>query len=181
MIHIAVSIDLASDGLMIGSGSAVSGLQKENKAPRSPRILLSASFAVPVVAFGVGLVHCPLHRRRTLGTSSESPRAMVERRANRREAAGHRVPNVRLQVALGQVSSPRRRGCLKLRGRGDPPPWKVLRGGPSCFAPIGPDACPPPVTSLGSGAGRPQMTLGAAGQSSSARGGGRGHPASHRL
>lgn len=72
MIYIAVSIDLASDGLMIGSGSAVSASMamvlatgqvladipegyatianmKQNEVPRSRRMLLSASFAIPVV------------------------------------------------------------------------------------------------------------------------------------
>lgn len=72
MIYIAVSIDLASDGLMIGTGSAVSSSlalvlalgqvladipegyatianMKEKNVPRSRRMLLSASFAVPVV------------------------------------------------------------------------------------------------------------------------------------
>jgi ZIP family zinc transporter len=72
MIYIAVSIDLASDGLMIGTGSAVSSTMalalalgqvladipegyatianmKEKGVPRARRILLSASFAVPVL------------------------------------------------------------------------------------------------------------------------------------
>lgn len=72
MIYIAVSIDLASDGLMIGSGSAVSASMamvlaagqvladvpegyatianmKENGVPKARRMLLSASFAIPVV------------------------------------------------------------------------------------------------------------------------------------
>lgn len=72
MIYIAVSIDLASDGLMIGSGSAVSSSMalvlalgqvladlpegyatianmKNKGVSRSRRMLLSASFAIPVV------------------------------------------------------------------------------------------------------------------------------------
>lgn len=72
MVYIAVSIDLASDGLMIGTGSAVSfsmalalaagqvladipegyatiANMKEKGVPRSRRMLLSASFAIPVV------------------------------------------------------------------------------------------------------------------------------------
>lgn len=72
MIYIAVSIDLASDGLMIGTGSAVSfsmalalavgqvladipegyatiANMKDKNVPRARRILLSASFAIPVV------------------------------------------------------------------------------------------------------------------------------------
>jgi ZIP family zinc transporter len=73
MIYIAVSIDLASDGLMIGTGSAVSSSMaialalgqvladipegyatianmKDKGVPKSRRLLLSASFAIPVVA-----------------------------------------------------------------------------------------------------------------------------------
>lgn len=73
MVYIAVSVDLASDGLMIGTGSAVSPAlalalalgqvladlpegyatianMKEKGVPRSRRILLAASFAIPVVA-----------------------------------------------------------------------------------------------------------------------------------
>jgi zinc transporter, ZIP family len=76
MIYIAVSMDLASDGLMIGSGSAVSASMalvlamgqvladipegyatianmKENEVPRSRRILLSASFVIPVVGMAM--------------------------------------------------------------------------------------------------------------------------------
>lgn len=72
MVYIAVSIDLASDGLMIGTGSAVSSTMalalalgqvladipegyatianmKEKGVPKARRILLSASFAIPVV------------------------------------------------------------------------------------------------------------------------------------
>jgi ZIP family zinc transporter len=72
MIYIAVSIDLASDGLMIGTGSAVSSTMaialalgqvladipegyatianmKDKGVPRVRRLLLSASFAIPVV------------------------------------------------------------------------------------------------------------------------------------
>lgn len=72
MIYIAVSIDLASDGLMIGTGSAVSSAlalalalgqvladipegyatianMKEKGVPRAKRVLLSVSFAVPVL------------------------------------------------------------------------------------------------------------------------------------
>lgn len=72
MIYITVSIDLASDGLMIGTGSAVSSTMalalalgqvladipegyatianmKEKGVPRARRILLSASFAIPVL------------------------------------------------------------------------------------------------------------------------------------
>lgn len=72
MIYIAVSVDLASDGLMIGSGSAVSSTMalalalgqvladipegyasmanmKEKDVPRRKRILLAASFAFPVL------------------------------------------------------------------------------------------------------------------------------------
>lgn len=72
MIYIAVSIDLASDGLMIGTGSAVSSTMalalalgqvladvpegyatianmKDKGVSRSRRILLSASFAIPVL------------------------------------------------------------------------------------------------------------------------------------
>jgi ZIP family zinc transporter len=72
MVYIAVSIDLASDGLMIGTGSAVSSTMalalalgqvladipegyatianmKDKGVPRARRILLSASFAIPVV------------------------------------------------------------------------------------------------------------------------------------
>ena len=72
MIYIAVSIDLASDGLMIGTGSAVSPTMalalalgqvladipegyatianmKEKGVSRPRRILLSASFAIPVL------------------------------------------------------------------------------------------------------------------------------------
>ena len=73
MVYIAVSMDLASDGLMIGTGSAVSfGMaialalgqvladvpegyaaianMKEKGVPRRRRILLAASFAIPIVA-----------------------------------------------------------------------------------------------------------------------------------
>ncbi len=73
MIYIAVATDLASDGLMIGSGSAVSSQMalalalgqvladvpegyatianmKEKGVPRGRRILLSASFAIPVLS-----------------------------------------------------------------------------------------------------------------------------------
>lgn len=76
MIYIAVSMDLASDGLMIGSGSALSASlalvlaggqvladipegyatianMKENGVPRARRILLSASFTVPVVGMAI--------------------------------------------------------------------------------------------------------------------------------
>ena len=72
MIYIAVSVDLASDGLMIGTGSAVSltmaltlalgqvladipegyatiANMKDKNTGRFIRILLSASFAIPVV------------------------------------------------------------------------------------------------------------------------------------
>ena len=72
MVYVAVSIDLASDGLMIGTGSTISysmalvlalgqvladipegyatiANMKEKGVPRSRRILLSASFAIPVV------------------------------------------------------------------------------------------------------------------------------------
>lgn len=72
MVYIAVSIDLASDGLMIGTGSAVSftmalalalgqvladipegyatiANMKEKGVPRTRRLLLSASFAIPVI------------------------------------------------------------------------------------------------------------------------------------
>jgi ZIP family zinc transporter len=72
MIYVAVSIDLMSDGLMIGTGSAVSWTMalalasgqvladipegyatianmKEKGVPRVRRILLSAFFAIPVV------------------------------------------------------------------------------------------------------------------------------------
>jgi ZIP family zinc transporter len=73
MVYIAVSVDLASDGLMIGTGSAVSPAlaltlalgqvladfpegyatianMKDKGVPRSRRILLAASFAIPVLA-----------------------------------------------------------------------------------------------------------------------------------
>lgn len=73
MVYIAVSIDLASDGLLIGTGSSVSSAMalvlalgqvladipegfaaianmKEKGVPRSRRILLSASFTIPIVA-----------------------------------------------------------------------------------------------------------------------------------
>lgn len=73
MVYIAVSVDLASDGLMIGTGSAVSPAlalalalgqvladlpegyatianMKDKGVPRSRRILLAASFTIPVVA-----------------------------------------------------------------------------------------------------------------------------------
>lgn len=76
MIYIAVSMDLASDGLMIGSGSAISAAMalvlasgqvladipegyatiatmKENGVPRSRRIALSASFAIPVLGMAM--------------------------------------------------------------------------------------------------------------------------------
>lgn len=76
MIYIAVSMDLASDGLMIGSGSAIStsmalvlasgqvladipegyasiANMKENGVPRFRRILLSASFVIPVVGMAM--------------------------------------------------------------------------------------------------------------------------------
>lgn len=72
MIYIAVSVDLASDGLMIGTGSAVSltmalalavgqvladipegyatiANMKDKGVPRARRVLLSASFAIPVL------------------------------------------------------------------------------------------------------------------------------------
>ncbi|MCP1363650.1 peptidoglycan-binding protein, partial [Halomonas sp. BBD48] len=73
MIYVAVSIDLFSDGLLIGAGSAVSpsvalilaagqvladvpegfatiANMKDKGIPRSKRILLSASFAIPVLS-----------------------------------------------------------------------------------------------------------------------------------
>ncbi len=76
MIYIAVSIDLFSDGLLIGAGSAVSpsvaiilaagqvladvpegfatiATMKDKGIPRSKRILLSASFAIPVLSAAV--------------------------------------------------------------------------------------------------------------------------------
>lgn len=76
MVYVAVSMDLASDGLMIGSGSAISASMalvlalgqvladipegyasiasmKENGVPRSRRIVLSASFAIPVVGMAM--------------------------------------------------------------------------------------------------------------------------------
>lgn len=91
MIYIAVSIDLASDGLMIGSGSAVSASMalvlatgqvladipegyatianmKQNRVPRSRRMLLSASFAIPVVGIGG---HCLLPVARPCGSLAD--------------------------------------------------------------------------------------------------------------
>jgi len=76
MIYIAVSIDLFSDGLLIGAGSAVSlsvalilavgqvladipegfaaiANMKDKGIPRSKRLLLSASFALPVLSAAV--------------------------------------------------------------------------------------------------------------------------------
>tara|TARA_B100000925_G_scaffold22913_1_gene15509 strand:+ start:25 stop:783 length:759 start_codon:yes stop_codon:yes gene_type:complete len=76
MIYIAVSIDLFSDGLLIGAGSAVSlsvalilavgqvladipegfaaiANMKDKGIPRSKRLLLSASFAIPVLSAAV--------------------------------------------------------------------------------------------------------------------------------
>lgn len=76
MIYIAVSIDLFSDGLLIGAGTAVAlsvamilaagqvladvpegfatiATMKDKGIPRSKRILLSASFAIPVLSAAV--------------------------------------------------------------------------------------------------------------------------------